>query len=320
MSRYLPSVRNETASGSQATTCRHDRSRRPADDGRCDALSVSWAYAGENLYPPWVYSRIDASRYGVSTSGLAWRADALATWSGTLAGMTYRQTLTRAWVSIGVPGADAESAGTYVSYPPQHLPPLPTAVSADDALTWLNQLPPVGAGMSANEHSYVTTPLDSAGVRELMAAAQQPFEQLPEDLRAFIAQPDLQRRLFSATDAYFDAGQRLESVPGGHLLHLISDSQWVCHWLAYLGDDGETGVVCSSAGFGYEPDPDDDPYDHENPADTRWVADSVREFLWRWWADNYVFALAHPHLCPPLQAPSWFDPASYVAGYGSSGP
>ena len=90
--------------------------------------------------------------------------------------------------------------------------------------------------------------------------------------------------------------------------------------MAYLGTDGRSGVLCTSAGLGYEPDPDDGPYQLENPADTLWVADSVREFLWRWWADNYVFALAHPDLCPPMHAPSWFDPASYVAGYTSSAP
>ena len=234
--------------------------------------------------------------------------------------MTYAQTLPRAWVSIGVPGAEAASGGTYSSYPREHLPLLPPVVSADDALTWLYELPQVGAGMSTNVYSYVTTPLNAQGVRELMAAGQQPYERLPADLRALIAEPGLQRRLFSATDAYFDAGQRLEPVPGGHLLHLVSDSQWVCHWLAYLGTDGRSGVLCTSAGLGYEPDPDDGPYQLENPADTLWVADSVREFLWRWWADNYVFALAHPDLCPPMHAPSWFDPASYVAGYTSLAP
>jgi hypothetical protein len=227
------------------------------------------------------------------------------------------QTLPRAWVSIGIPGADDGSAGTYKSYPADRLPSVPQAVLADDALAWLHDLPEVGPGMTADEYSYATTPLDADGVRGLMATVGQAYEQLPADLRALVAEPGLQRRLFSATDAYFDAGQRLEPVPGGHLLHLVSDSQWVCHWLAYLGADGRTGVVCTSAGLGY--DPDDPPDDPEYPTATLWVAGSVREFLWRWWADNYVFTLAHPDLCPRMHAPSLFNPARYVAGYTSAG-
>jgi hypothetical protein len=88
----------------------------------------------------------------------------------------------------------------------------------------------------------------------------------------------------------------------------------VCHWLAYLGSDGRAGVVCTSARLGYDPEPDDPPEDPGYPTETWWVADSVREFLWRWWADNSLFSLAHPDLWPPMHAPSWFDPEPYVAG------
>lgn len=114
--------------------------------------------------------------------------------------------------------------------------------------------------MTPDDWSHTTTPLSREGVeRPLRAAgASDAFGRLPADLRAFASEPELRRRLFSATDSYVDAGERLEPVQGGHLLHLVADSQWVFHWLAVIGDDGSTGVVCSAAALGYSDDAEAD--------------------------------------------------------------
>lgn len=171
--------------------------------------------------------------------------------------------------------------------------------------------------MSPDEWSHNTTPFTQEGVGRLLRAGEPRIavEELPADLRAFVSEPELHRRLFSATDAYVDAGERLEPVPGGQLLHLVSDSQWVAHWLAVIGDDGATGVICSATALGY-PDAAGDADDASAPV---WVADSVAEFVWRWWADNCAFAMAHPNRSPELPAPDWFDLAAYVAGYTAPG-
>ena len=231
--------------------------------------------------------------------------------------VTLRESLARAWVTVGVPGTTHPHGSTYVSYSSDRLPTLPTALSEGDGLGWLRQLPTIGSGMTPDEFSYATTAMSSEGVQRLLQAAgtQVPFEQLPGDLRAFASERDLHRRLYSATGSYVDAGEHLEPVPGGHLLHLVSDSQWALHWLAFVGNDGYTGVVCSAIGLGYVADAEDAGAPSLSTAEPVWVADSVAEFVWRWWADNYAFAAAHPDLCPPLRAPDWFDLVTYTAGY-----
>jgi len=238
-----------------------------------------------------------------------------------LAAMNFRESLAHAWVTIGVPGTTHPRTSTYVLYPEDGLPPLPVALFRGDGLGWLRGLPAVRTGMTPDEWSHTTTPLSREGTERLLrdAGASPGFERLPADLRAFASETELQRRLFSATDAYIDAGERLEPVQGGRLLHLISDSQWVFHWLAFIGDDGSTGVVCSAAALGYSEDADDDGAPARGADEAVWVADSVAEFIWRWWADNYAFAAAHPDHCPPLSAPDWFDLAAYTAGYTAPG-
>lgn len=237
--------------------------------------------------------------------------------------VSLQESARRAWVTIAVPGTDCPRYSTYVRYDASALPKLPPDLQQGDGLGWLRDLPEVGQGMLPDEHSYITTPLIAQGIERLMEAAGLTisFASLPEDLRAFVTEPALHRRLFSATDAYLDAGERLAPVPGGHLLHLVSDSQWVSHWLAFIGTDGSTGVVCTPAGLGYD-DVEKDADEHSENGDLPeliWVADSVAEFVWRWWADNYAFAQAQPSHTPSLEAPDWFDLTAYVAGYTRPG-
>lgn len=78
-------------------------------------------------------------------------------------------------------------------------------------------------------------------------------------------------------------------------------------------------MVCSAAAVGYSENAEDDGAPSRGIDEPVGVADSVAEFIWRWWADNYAFAAAHPHHCPPLVAPDWFDLAAYTAGYATPG-
>ncbi len=235
-----------------------------------------------------------------------------------LSDMNLPTTLRRAWVTIGVPGTAHPESSTYVIYPSEGLPALPAALSQGDGLGWLRNLAAIDLGMAPNAWSYSSTPLSREGVEGLLHSAQTgvAFEQLPADLQAFASETTMVHRLFSATDAYVDAGERLEQVPGGHLLHLVSDSQWVGHWLAFIGDDGSTGVVYSPKPLGYLEEQDDDDEERDFRADEPvWVADSVAEFIWRWWADNHAFAVENPEISPSQVAPDWFDVAAYTAGY-----
>lgn len=230
--------------------------------------------------------------------------------------MTLLDSLQTAWITVGVPGTEYDDGGTYATYDREALPELPREVLEDPKLSWLRALAPAGEGMSPTSFHHATTPLTADGLEQLLSAVGLDPDALPRDLRA-LADPQVHARLWSATDAYLDAGDFLEAVPGGHLLHLVSDSQWVLHWYAFLGEDGSSGVVCAADSLGYEG------YEGEKPArfdpeQAAWVADSVRELVWRWWADNFAFAAANPDICPELEAPAWFDLAAYVAGYRAS--
>lgn len=99
----------------------------------------------------------------------------------------------------------------------------------------------------------------------------------------------MRQRLRSATDSHFDLGHRLEDVGGGHLLHLVSDSQWVMHWSLFLGDGGDTAVVASPFPSGFDLDAEElEPWVDE-PASHAICAASFAEFTWHWWMDNEVF-------------------------------
>ena len=162
---------------------------------------------------------------------------------------------------------------TYVAYPIDALPLPPRDVAG---LEWLKQADrhPSDYMASAFENA-VRDPSPNA-VTELLGERTS----LPADVVGFF-RDGLRDRLRSATDSYFDLGDSVVRVDGGRLLHLISDSQWVFHWLLYLGDDDD------SAGFNLDPD-ETTSWQAEN-----WgymvVADSFAEFIWRWWMDNEIF-------------------------------
>ena len=90
-----------------------------------------------------------------------------------------------------------------------------------------------------------------------------------------------------ATDCYFDLGDHAVEVPGGRLVHFLSDSQWIRHWLLFAGA-GEPAVVTTDfpAGFALTAE------DHEvYPGEPVYeiCAGSFLEFLWRFWIENEIW-------------------------------
>jgi hypothetical protein len=185
-------------------------------------------------------------------------------------------------VTIQVPGSSPRTLfATYVAYPIDELPVPPRDVAG---LEWLKQAP-------RHPDDYMATAFESAvrdpspdAVTELLGD----LASLPADVRGFI-EDGLRDRLRSATDSYFDLGDSVVPVDGGRLLHLISDSQWVFHWLLYLGDDGDSAVVGTSFPAGFNLDPHDVTFWQKESWGYVVVADSFAEFIWRWWMDNEVF-------------------------------
>lgn len=215
--------------------------------------------------------------------------------------MLFLAQLPRRWVTIQVPGTYAERIpGTYVGY--DELPPTPVDVAR---LEWLRAAPRHPEDYLASASEDAVRDLSAQAVTDLLGDRAT----VPDDFAQFLAE-GLRDRLRSATDSYFDLGNFTVTVDGGHLLHLISDSQWVYHWLLYLGDDGTSAVVGTTSPTGFTPDPDDPLESPEYVV----VANSFAEFTWRWWMDNEIFYRAAVEKTPltPTQQ-------SYVAQYGGPG-
>ena len=219
--------------------------------------------------------------------------------------MSFLSALEREWVTIEVPGTPAPSSpyATYVRYRSDELPTPPAGVAE---LTWLERA-------ARHPDDYMGSAFGEA-VRDLSGPAAADLLDglpLPGDFLRFL-DGGLRDRLRSATDSYFDLGDVLVEVEGGHLLHLISDSQWVFHWLLYVGRDGSSAVLGTSYPAGYTLDPEEAVSWREEAWGYLLVADSFAEFVWRWWMDNDIFyrvVVEESEMTPEDRA--------YVQQYGS---
>jgi hypothetical protein len=194
--------------------------------------------------------------------------------------MSFLSLLPRAWVTIHIPGTGpCPSYQTYVDYPADRLPRVPENV---DNFDWLAKADRHPESSMATPYPGAFCDISPENVADRLGG------EVPADVRRFLAGDGLRERLQSATDCYFDLGDRVETVTGGRLMHLVSDSQWVRHWLLWAGTDGSSAVVSTSNPVGLNVSPDDDSPSPED-ADFVLVADSFAEFIWRWWADNDIY-------------------------------
>jgi hypothetical protein len=222
--------------------------------------------------------------------------------------MGFLDGLSRGWISIAVPGTmPLAKPRTYVRYRDDQVPALPAHLGSWD---WLRAAP-------VQPDSTLSRAQPQA-VRDLTpkALAELPISQaLPADFAGFVTDPGLRTHLRSATWCHFDLGHRLQRVPDGHLLHLISDSQWVMHWMLYLGDGGASTVVATRRPVGFDLDEDEEAayWEQEGWEYVR-CAGTFREFIWRWWMDNEIFYRVKIDRLKPSRYQQ-----DYIAGYGTPG-
>lgn len=219
--------------------------------------------------------------------------------------MSYLEALPHRWISVQVPGTgSARLATTYAAYDASSVPRAPADL---DGWAWLRSAPSRQGGSTMAEPSEAAAcDLSLEAIQGMLGDAA------PLDLLRFAEDPSLRRRMWSATDSYYDLGQRLEAVDGGRLLHLVSDSQWVQHWSLFLGHDGVTAVVVSPFPVGF--DLDDDEFRDEGSEPVRCAA-TFSEFSWRWWMDNEIFRRTHLDRLPLSEAQH-----DYVRQYGEPQP
>jgi hypothetical protein len=218
--------------------------------------------------------------------------------------VTFLVELPSAWITIHVPGTPAlPRLSTYVVYPTKKLPLAPSKVGE---MTWLGQAASHPEDDMAQPCERASLDLSAQNVVARLGKAQP----LPPDFVLFL-DGKLRDKLRRATDCYFDLGDFALPVDGGRLLHLVSDSQWVFHWLLFIGDDGSSAVVGTNSPVGFTPDDPADLYRLDQPSYVR-VADSFAEFAWRWWMDNEIFYRVRVERLDPSP-----DQRRYIDSYGA---
>jgi hypothetical protein len=195
--------------------------------------------------------------------------------------------LARSWWSVELPGVRPHRGryATYSAFDWRRLPPMPGWVTPD--YSWLASSPVHAESSLAVPFRAVSRDLADWGDLAVQTAGAR----MPAEFLRVARDPALRRHLRSATDCYFDLGDHAVEVPGGWLVHFLSDSQWVRHWLLFAGA-GEQAVVTTSFPAGFELTPDDRRAYPGEPA-YEICAGTFLEFIWRFWIENEIwFAVA----------------------------
>jgi len=203
--------------------------------------------------------------------------------------------LRRVWHSVELPGyrEHLTEYATYSDFAYDELPSIERQL--DDELRWLFREPPVRASL-ADVDEAASTPATADGLEQVVG----PEIELPRAFAAFVASNELRARVRSCTDCYLDLADFAVPVAGGgFLIHFLSDSQWVLHWLLYVGTDGSEAVVSTDRPLGFElgDDEEEETVRLFEPAsgEAAVCAESFSEFLYRFWIENEIwFSIADP--------------------------
>jgi hypothetical protein len=218
--------------------------------------------------------------------------------------------LPRVWPSIELPG-HREHLDPYATYSPfahEELPPIGRPL--DDELRWLLGEPLVPASLAEVDDA-ASTPATLDGLERVAG----PELTVPGAFAAFVGAGEAQARIRSCTDCYLDLGDLpVPVVGGGRLVHFLSDSQWVLHWLLYVAPDGSEAVVATDRAFGFELAGETVPAFDPAAGEGVVCAESFAEFLYRFWIENEIwFALGGPDEEPRRLTP---EQQRYAEHYG----
>lgn len=226
--------------------------------------------------------------------------------------------LPRSWPAIELPGYREHAAeyATYSDFAYAELPPVRRQL--DDELRWLVRESPVAASLAEVDEA-ASTPATTEGLRSVLGAAVE----LPPAFAAFVGSDEPRARVRSCTDCYLDlADFAVPVTDGGVLVHVLSDSQWVLHWLLYVGPDRAEAVVATELPFGFTHGEDGggEPLRTFDPlrGHASVCAESFAEFLYRFWIENEIwFTLAGPSAGPRALT---VEQLRYVEHYVRSAP
>ena len=200
--------------------------------------------------------------------------------------------LRRSWWFCGLEGLRPLHGP--VTYGEFDLDDQPDVGRPDESLSWLETQPEHARWNVFDSDAMPQRRVTTAALAELAPS----HIALPRALTEFAAHPELQRRVRSATGCYLDLGTSWCGPPTTVRIFftLCPTSNGFEHWLVYLDEDGNESVVTTSEPVGFVL-PDDDEWEPLPPEvipldgsfDLQVCADSVAEFLFRFWVENELY-------------------------------
>jgi hypothetical protein len=209
---------------------------------------------------------------------------------------TWLGALRRRWVFPGLGDARPGRRATYTWFDLDRQPP--ATADARSAIEVLLEHPPRADGLDDDD---AVRRADGEGLDAILAGDA--VGPLPPSFERFIREREPRRRIRSVTACFLDLGEHAVHVDEGpgHLIHFLSDQQWVVHWLVFVPhDSGPSPVLASTSGYGLPSYSDAPPEfrvkaNHWEDEDARTVvcADSIDEFLIRFFLENEAWRIAN---------------------------
>lgn len=201
------------------------------------------------------------------------------------------------WWAIGLEAAglgdERPDVGTYGRYDFSQLPQLPFEL--DGSFAWLT-------GFREYEHNIAKerAKQNRAAIESLIASAHAKQLKLPEAFVLLARSMDLQRRIRSCTDCFFDLCPDLIRSPigDGYLVRFLADSQGCVFWYLYLTPDGNDHAVVSSINF-YGIEEEDWGSEEIDHREIGLSEESFEKFICRFWIENEIWFSAYEKMPIP---------------------
>ncbi len=201
------------------------------------------------------------------------------------------QALSRVWWFPSTPALPRPTPTGLATYYGYDLDDQPRLGDVAPSVAWLRLYPTASTWSLNREDEPPERRLSTAGLRDLLGDSE-----APAALTALAEDPELQSKMRSYTGCYFDLGDKaVRTATGTTLLHLVSDQQWVRHWLVLVGSNGQCPVLSTTLPLGFDlgdQEPDEEPIPDvvqlDGSSDLTLTADTVDEFLYRFWIENEI--------------------------------
>jgi hypothetical protein len=201
------------------------------------------------------------------------------------------------WIGTSIPGI-RKSAETYCEVQLLHLP----TVKAPNNLNWLQPLhPKISEAMEPYRPAIAERNGYDRRANALLAQAEVIGLILPEPFKELVQSRELQDRFPSATACYFDLPDLIKPSPfesKSHIVRFLNDQQTCVNWYISIPVQGQPIVLGSysleDAVFLEELNLTNGQAAALAFGQTRIVAHTLAEFLFRYWIENCIyFKLVH---------------------------